>query len=87
MVIGGGAENCFCPEEDTDTPCPAAGDAAVAADAEGLGSGLNALLSPADDGGVDAGLAVGAGACAAGAALWPQPARTTMNNASTASRM
>jgi hypothetical protein len=45
MVIGGGAENCLGAEEDTAAPW-AAGEALLdgEVDAEGLGSGLSALL-------------------------------------------
>jgi hypothetical protein len=78
MVIGGGAENCLGAEEDTAAPW-AAGEALLdgEVDAEGLGSGLSALLIWADDGGEAAGLA-GAAVGAAGAALGPHAVSTSI---------
>jgi hypothetical protein len=43
MVIGGGAENCLGAEDDTAAPW-AAGEALLAGEAEGFGSGLSPLL-------------------------------------------
>src|SRR5205807_5354385 len=71
ICIEGGAVNCLGAEEDTGAPW-AAGEAEAAADdangeGAGLGSGLTALESCADEGGVDAGRV---GVAATDAAFW-----------------
>ena len=64
--IGGGAENCLG-AADTGAPC-AAGDAAVEGEAAGLGNGLSALETCAEEGGVAA-ARLGVDVGAAGAAF------------------
>jgi hypothetical protein len=88
MLIGGGAENCLGADEVTAAPwLAAAGEAPAEAEAEGLASGVRALVTCAADGG-EAGGRVAAGACAAGAELVaPQPPSSNMSRLKNATRI